>query len=38
MRKIRVAKDLFVKDSPFKPQIIISKKAYTRKLKHKASK
>jgi hypothetical protein len=38
MRKVRVAKDMFVKDSPFKPRVVRSKKEYSRKLKHKASK
>ena len=38
MRKVRLAKALFVKDSPFKPRVVCSKKAYSRKLKHKASK
>lgn len=38
MRKIRTAKALFVKDSPYKPRVVRSKKAYCRKLKHKASK
>ena len=38
MRKIRTAKALFVKDSPYKPRIIRNKKTYCRKLKHKASK
>jgi hypothetical protein len=38
MRKVRVAKDMFVKDSPFKPRVVCSKKAYCRKLKHKKSK
>lgn len=35
-RKPRLAKVLFVKDSPFKSRIIKSKKAYTRKAKHRA--
>jgi len=38
MRKIRTAKALFVKDSPYKSRVVRSKKAYCRKLKHKASK
>ena len=38
MRKVRLAKALFVKDSPFKPRVVCSKEAYSRKLKHKASK
>ena len=38
MRKVRVAKDMFVKDSPFKPRVVRNKKAYCRKLKHKKSK
>ena len=38
MRKIRTAKALFVKDSPYKPRVVRNKKAYCRKLKHKESK
>jgi hypothetical protein len=32
--KSRLAKVLFVKDSPFKPRLVKSKKTYTRKAKH----
>ena len=35
LRKLRVAKHLFVKDSPFKPKVIPNKKAYNRTIKHK---
>jgi hypothetical protein len=38
MRKVRTAKNLFVKDSPFKPRIIRNKKAFSRKIKHKGQK
>ena len=34
-RKVRSAVMLFQRDTPFKPKIVKSKKAYTRKTKHK---
>tara|TARA_Y100001951_G_C11186381_1_gene208925 strand:+ start:61 stop:198 length:138 start_codon:yes stop_codon:yes gene_type:complete len=33
-RKIRSAKILFTKDSPFKMRVIRNKKKFTRKIKH----
>jgi hypothetical protein len=38
MKKVRTAKMLFTKDSPYKMRVVRSKKEYSRKLKHKASK
>jgi len=35
MKKVRAARMLFTKDSPYKMRVIRSKKTYTRKLKHK---
>ena len=35
-RKLRVAKHFFIKDRPFKPKVILNKKAYNRTIKHKA--
>ena len=35
LRKPRVAKHFFIKDSPFKPKVIPNKKAYNRTSKHK---
>ena len=37
MHKVRTAKVLFVKDSPYKSRTIRNKKAYCRKLKHKVN-
>ena len=34
MRKVRSAKAMFVKDSPYKPRVVQNKKAYSRKKKH----
>jgi len=34
-KKVRTAKDLFIKNSPYKPRIVNSKRIYNRKSKYK---